>query len=100
MSIKTLKEVPKGWFEKSKYDLIYLAEDIFLARIHKILGLTEYVLIIDGEQTLIPKTIFIKVLNSKKYGVKSFYKYSYLDEDYNEYYVIEDKNSVFMSMPQ
>lgn len=95
----SLKELPKGWYQKAKITNFYLNEDSYLQKEEIENGAISYWFFIGETKTLIPNWFFEEAfLNKDKLSSCSFStctKYFYLNEKYEEHYIYEGENFFF-----
>lgn len=86
----TLKQLPEGWYKKTLYTDIVIDENTILRKGQVENGVTSYWLYIKDVKTLIPMWFYEEVFSFAKYPVQTYWRYTYLNEKYEEYYIFED----------
>lgn len=93
-----IKEVPKGFYAQVTCVVVPIGDNVKLFEEHH-KDLIEYWISINGYKLMIPIWFYENIF--KLYEANAFLctKYFYLDEDYKDYYVYEDKEKILLVKP-
>lgn len=95
---KIIDEVPKGFYKQVNCVVVPVGENVKLLEEHH-KSLIQYWLVINGYRLMIPIWFYENVFNLYEEKVFLCTKYFYLDENYKDYYVYEDKEKIILVKP-
>ena len=93
-----IKEVPKGFYERIPCVVVPVGDNVKLLEEHH-KNLIEYWISINGYKLMIPIWFYENIFHLYEANAFLCTKYFYLDEDYKEYYVYEDKEKILLVKP-
>ena len=95
---KIIDKVPEGFYKQINCVVVPVGENVKLFEEHH-KDLIQYWISINGYKTMIPIWFYENIFNLYEANAFLCTKYFYLDEDYKDYYVYEDKEKILLVKP-